>query len=99
MNLTFQPVDGSANRFEGLTIVRIDHFITLGFEFANPSFDGRFIHADDIVMLVLDSECLGQRNHEPLFIQLGVALDCFVVHALGYFTKIRKSFMSKLFES
>jgi hypothetical protein len=84
MDSSLQAVDRSPDYFELSTIVGFDRRCSQRLQFTYTRFDRRLVDADDGVMLVLDAECLGERNDEVLFVHLGITLDGLVLAALSH---------------
>ncbi len=94
VNSSLQTVNRAAHDFELRVIVGRDGCFALRLQFTNARLDGRFVDADDIVMLVLNAQSLGQRHDEMLFVQLGVALNCFVLATLRHVAQLGKCLVS-----
>jgi hypothetical protein len=85
MNSSLQTVNRSPDHFELSAIVGFDRRCSLRLQFPYARFDRRLVDADDGVMLVLDTQSLGERNDEVLFIQLGITLHSLMLAALSHF--------------
>jgi len=90
-------MNSASHDFELRVIVGGDGCFALRLQFTNARLDGRFVDADDRVMLVLNAQSLRQCPHQVLFVHLRVALHCFVLNTLCHVAQLGKCFVSQLF--
>jgi hypothetical protein len=94
MNLSLQAMNRAARYFQLLVIVRGYGRIAFSFERFDAQLSRRFIDAHNLVVLVhIDVEGFAERYDQMLFVQLGVALDRFVLDIFGDVAQFGQGFV------
>jgi hypothetical protein len=72
-------------------VVRAKRFIAFRFERFDTRFDGSFVDAYDVVVLMhFDAERVADRNDQMFLIELRVALNSVMLNVLGDVAEFRK---------
>src|SRR3977135_2760965 len=74
VDLSLQTMDGAPHSLELRVIMRAQHFVTLFLQLPDARFDRGLVDSHNVMMLMLDAQCIGEGHQQMLLVHLGKAL-------------------------